>query len=66
MIALKEELLKINNELNSGKINEELAFQKAVSVCRLSGALVREGHKKRFEDALKSGSFSKIIKNFAL
>jgi len=64
MMALKEELLKINNELNSGKIKEEEAFQKASSVCRISGALVREGHKKEFEKAMETKSFKELIDKF--
>jgi predicted translin family RNA/ssDNA-binding protein len=64
MEALKEELLKINNELNSQKITEEEAFQKGASICRLSSALIREGHKKKFEKALMSKSFKTILDIF--
>ena len=46
MQALKEELFKIKDKLEGKDISEEMAFNEAVRVCRLSGAICNNYRKK--------------------
>ena len=69
MDALKEELLRIRDQLTEGTISEDIAFSESLRVCRLSGSLVRMGHKQELENILstKTGkdAFDMIIEKFA-
>jgi hypothetical protein len=70
MDALKEELLKIRDQLTHGAISEDTAFSEGLRVCRLSGSLVRMDHKEELKNILstKTGkdAFDAIIDKFAV